>query len=565
MITQLFGRRPIRRSLENPATPLSDPDDWLFDAWCGGHTGSGVRVNHDNALTYSPFWRGVNLISKDVGKIPVDVYRKVGKGKERDVEHPAYYLVKRKPNSEMTSYQFRLVQQSRILRLGNSYAYIFRGLKGEPTELLPLDPQQTEPVMENGVLLYVTKVKGEWRKIPARDMLHVKGLGDGFKGVSVVQYARESLGLGLAAERYGSTFFRNSARPSVVIEHPGKLTEDSLKHLKESWAAMHSGLDNQHRTAILEEGMKLNPFGLSNEDAQFLQTKQQNVRDIANFLGLPPHKLGDPTRTSFASLEQENQSYIDDGLDSWFCNWEAELWDKLLTEEEKENDTHIIEFNRNALARANMEARSSFYSSALQNGWMNRDEVRARENMNPIPGGEGEKFFEPKNMDLTGEEDEDDEEETPPEPDDEDGEEEDDDGDRARNARLEAAHRKLLTDVLVRMTKRITTQARRRSKDWKGYLPWVEERLRGDHGATFRESAEPAVTALDAAAGAEPGRFTVERLEEAFFRAAEEGLSKVGEATPAELEAAVERACERMEAGLPALVAGEFLEVHHGA
>jgi len=567
MITFLFGRKrpPLRRrSIENPNTPLSDPDDWLVEAWGGGTASSGVVVNQKTALYYAPVWRAVNLISSYVAKVPLVLYKRIGTGKDRDLNHPAYKLLKHKPNPSQTFFQFRLIQHARVLLRGNAYGYIFREANGDPREIVPMDPAQTYPVKEDGKLVYITKVLGEDRKLLPENVLHIRGLGDGLFGYSVVGQAKESLGLGMAAGKYGSVFFRNSARPSAVLEHPGILGDEAVRALRDGWEKLHTGLDEKHRIAILEEGMKLNPFGMSNEDAQFLQTRQFEIREVANWFGLPPHKLGDTTRTAFASLEQENQSLLDDCLDPWFVNWESECWDKLLTENQKQADSHVVEFLRQALVRADLSARSTFYASALQNGWMNRDEVRGRENMNPIPDGEGEKFFVPKNMGLSGEEEEPGggppvpappppgPPPVPPSDDDNDDEEE---NDRAR--KIQAAHRALLCDVVFRAVRRISPHVRKQAKNSASFMGWMEDSMEKDHRAFILEAAGPSVMAVEAAG---PGGKIAGRLVDLFFRHLGEALLTASECQPKDLERSMAAACERLEVSLPAVVVGEWME-----
>lgn len=388
------------RSIENPSTPLSDPDEWAWDALGATKTDAGVRVSRQSAMTYSAVWRAQHLISRDVGKLPLVTYRRKGEGKVKAAEHPAYELLRYKANGEMTALTVKQTLQGHALMTGNGYAYIARAGDARPVELVPLNPDTTYPVRVNGVLFYAVTVAGEQRKVIARDILHVKGLGfDGLEGYSVIQYARDSIGLGLAIRGYGSKFFKNGAKPGVVLEHPNRLSPEGAKNLLSSWNAANSGLENSHKAVLLEEGMKLNPFSMSAEDAQMIETRQFEIREVANWFGVPPHKLGDTTRTAFSSLEQENQSYLDDALDGWLCGWEAECRDKLLTEKEKREDSHVIEFTREALVRANLEARANYYNKALGGApWMVVSDVRSRENLNELPDGMGERYFLPLNM-----------------------------------------------------------------------------------------------------------------------------------------------------------------------
>lgn len=459
-----------RRSLENPSTPLSDPDDWLLDALGAGPATTGVRVNRKSALTYSAFWRGVNLIAASVAKLPLFVYAREGPGKRRAPEHPAYYLLRKKPNRFATAARFRETLQGHALTAGNGYAAIFRAGDGTPIELAVLNPDVTYPVRETGtgIVIYVTQVAGQPIKLAASDVLHIAGLGfDGLTGYSVLQYARNSLGLGMAAEQYGARFFRSSARPSVLLEHPGSLTDEAQRRLRENWDRMHAGVENAHRTAVLEEGMKANVVSFSAKDAQFLETRQFEIRSVANWLGLPAHKLGDTTRTSFASLEQENQSYLDDSLDPWLVKWEEECWDKLLSEDEKINDTHIVEFLRAALVRADLTARANFFRTALAGApWMTRDEVRGAENLNPLPAGQGAELLDPLNMVADLEPDPGPAPGPASQPDEQDDEPEQEDEERSLD--------RLRRDAERRIVRRLWHQAQRAGKQAERFRLWSE-------------------------------------------------------------------------------------------
>lgn len=394
----IFDTLPIpfmRRSIENPAVPLGSlHDDWGL----ASNSASGIAVTKDKALMYPAFWRGVNLISRDIAKLPLFIYRRKGEGKERAPEHPAYRLLRYKPNDDMTAFVFRQTIQAHALCQGNGYAYIVRAGDASPRELLPLMPDKTWPVRANGQLLYVTEVDGVQRKLLPENVLHIKGLGyDGLVGYNVITYAADALGLGLAAQQYGSRYFRNNARPSVVIEVPNAMNPEAAKNMLANWNNLHSGLDNSHRAALMTNGAKVNPITINARDSQLMELREFQLRDISNVLGIPPHRLGDTTRTSHSSLEQENQSYLDDALDGWLCNWEAETSDKLLTEAEKDADSHVIEFMRQALVRADLTARAEYYAKSLAgNPWMTQDQVRSLENMDPM-GGSASELLPPPN------------------------------------------------------------------------------------------------------------------------------------------------------------------------
>lgn len=402
------------RSIERPSVPLSQAGDELYDALGARRSDAGVVVNRVTALRHPAIWRGVNLLSRDTAKLPLLIYRRVGEGKTRAIEHPAYKLLKDAPNGQMTAFTFVQTITAHAILNGNGYALITRRGDGRPVELLPLLPDRTYPVRVNGRLMYVTAIGGdledvasEVRTLAANDVIHIKGLGyNGLCGYSLIEYGVDAIGHGMALEKYGSRFFKNSARPSVLIEHPGQISEPAAKRLRESWDKLYAGVENAHRTAILEEGMKATPMTINAKDSQLLESQEFDLTKIANLLGLPPHKVGGKGRTAYASLEQENQAYLDEGLDPWLVAWEQECRTKLLTEDEKRTDSHVVEFLRQALERADLATRTAAYVSGLNNSYLNPDEVRARENLNPIPEGEGQKFFRPMNMTVIGDDDE---------------------------------------------------------------------------------------------------------------------------------------------------------------
>jgi len=453
-----------RSSLENPSTSLMNHALWLKEAWGGGESLSGVTVNATTALQYAPVWKAVNLISSDIAKIPLLTYKREGEGKTRDVNHPAYNLLKNKPNPWMTAYVWKQLLGHRVLLRGNFYCWIERktinGVAGIPVALYPLPNEDTYPVVvtdgsNRQRLWYVTRIKDRLTKLLPYNIFHVKGLGDGLEGQSVVSNAKDSIGLGMATQKYGSVFFKNGAGYTVALEHPGRISEEAGKRLVENWNKMHQGLDNAHKIAVLEEGMKASTLSMNHDDAQFLETRNFNVKEIANWFSLPPHKLGDDAKTSYASLEQENQAMLDDCLDPWLCNIEAECRDKLLTFKEKQNDSHIVEFLRQALLRADMKSRGEFYTKMTTNGIMTRNEVRARENLNPLPGLD--EPLTPLNMQKDSE-----------------------------------AKAKLLKNNIRRMCKRISIQAKKH-KDAQELWKWLSEDMRTDNWTVVEDALVPAI------------------------------------------------------------------------
>ena len=549
----------LHRSLENPTSSLSDPEDWVFDTFSGGaRSTSGIRITHKTALTYAAVWRGINLISRDVAKIPLVVYRRLPEGgKERDRKHPAFRLLRRKPNSEMKAFDLKQILMAHALLQGNGYAYIFRRQDGTPESLIPLDPIETFPIRENGKLWYLTRVSipiagpapasgaaplpgketGERRKLRPEDVLHIKGLGyDGLVGYDVITIARETLGLGLAIRKYGSVFFKNHAIPGVILEHPLAIKPEAQANILKGWRRLVTGLDRAHSTMVLAEGMKAHVLAIDARKAQLKEMREFELREVANILGVPPHKLGDPTRTAFASLEQENQSYLNEALDGWLSQWEEECTDKLLTEQQKREDTHFCEFIREALVRADLATRTQSWNSRVLAGWVTRDEARDAENMNPLPDGIGKITMRPANMVLEDGEDEEPlppaQPVPPPSPSDDNSDDEDDDKDRS--AQLLAAHREMVESIARRFHKRIAFQAVRAAGKPDRFVTWIDEKMVPGHRDALVDGLRPVVACLEAT-GVSIGPDGVERVVDDYLASVRESLLTAAECKPREL------------------------------
>lgn len=396
---------PILRSLENPRTSLSNPAEWLYDAFGVGRNNSGERVNSKTALSYSPIWRGLNLICTTLAKTPIHVYTRTNEGaseKERATDDPRYQALRYRPCEDYTDYRWKYTMYWRALLRGNAVAYIFD--KGKPTqEYVPLDPDETYIIRENTQLYYMTKVGNRDVRLYPEDVIHFTGWGDGPIGLSLLQHAAECIGLGLAQQKHASVFYKNGMKASVVLEYPGRLDDKQYTALLERYRQAHSGATQMEKPLLLQGGMTSKPWVVSGRDAQFIEQRKFGIREAANFLNLPAYKLGDDARTSFASLEQSNQEFVDESIDPHMAMAEAELREKLTTQDEKKQDSIIVEFHRQSLMRTDLVSRYNAYRSATAGRpWMVPDEPRAMENMPPLPDGVGATYLDPLNMGNLG-------------------------------------------------------------------------------------------------------------------------------------------------------------------
>lgn len=392
ILGRIFG--PVARFFSaSPTGTYTLAELAMMAASSGGReSASGVNVTHQTAMMYGPWYRGRTLLSADTAKIPLTVYRRTGGGKVPDTRHPAYRLLRGDPNEIDTPFHFIETITGHAIVGGNGYAHIERDDGVTPSALLILPPEWVTPVRVDGVAWYMLQVPGESkpRKLPARDVLHIRGFGeDSLCGLSVVAYAAESLGLAVGQRKYSSVFFRNSGRPAVTLEVPTFMKDPAKLAMLHGWDRSYSGLDNAHRTAILDGGAKANVLSFNAEESQLIESRQFSIREVALFLGLPAHKISDVARTSFSSLEQENADYLNSSLDPWLCRWEGECRKKLLTEEEKANDTHVVQFERNAILRADLGSQTKYATASLGgHPWQTVNEVRGGFGLNPTDGGD---------------------------------------------------------------------------------------------------------------------------------------------------------------------------------
>lgn len=390
VVARLFERR----------SGVANPDGWLLRALGYRPSASGAVVNEQTALSNSAVWACVTLIAESVASLPLPVYlRLAGGGKQKLDNHPVYALLNGEANPEITSFTLRETLQAHVLTWGNGYAEIQYNAANQPVALWPLLPNRTRADRAGGRLTYYTRpVEGgpEYPLSPEQ-VLHIHGLGfDGLRGYSVIAQARESIGLALATEEYGARFFGNGASVSGVLEHPGKLGPTGVQQLREAWAEMHTGLTNQHRLAVLEEGMKYTRIGIPPEDAQFLDTRRFQRNDIASWFKVPPHMIGDLDRATFSNIEHQSIEFVVRTLSPWFVRWEQECNRRLLRPAER--DGMFIKFLIAALLRGDINSRYAAYAVGRQNGWLSADDIRDMEELNPLPNGEGKLYLVPLNM-----------------------------------------------------------------------------------------------------------------------------------------------------------------------
>ncbi len=363
-----------------------------FGFFFGGST-SGKAVNERTAMQMTAVYACVRVLSEAVAGLPLHVYRYREDGsREKALKHPLYRLLHDEPNPEMSSFNFRETLMGHLLLYGNAYAQIIRNGRGEVVGLYPLMPSKMTVDRDSGGNLYYLYSRGSDDApeagengqvyLPPDQVLHIPGLGyDGIVGYSPIAMAKNAVGLGIATEEYGAKFFANDASPSGILEHPGVLKNPDK--VRESWNKLFRGSVNSHQIAVLEEGLKYQPIGISPDQAQFLETRKFQLNEIARIFRVPPHMVGDLEKSSFSNIEQQSLEFVKYTLEPWLMRWEQAMGRRLFTESEKES--YFIRFNVEGLLRGDYESRMNGYAVARQNGWMSANDIRELENLDRIP------------------------------------------------------------------------------------------------------------------------------------------------------------------------------------
>ena len=361
----------------------------------GGST-SSKTVTERSAMQMTAVYSCIRILAEAVAGLPLNLYRYTEDGgKEKAIDHPLYLLLHDEPNPEMSSFVFRETLMTHLLLWGNAYAQIIRNGKGEVIALYPLMPNKMSVDRDSQGQLYYTYQRGTDEAIRDKnqtailrpsDVLHIPGLGfDGLVGYSPIAMAKNAIGMAIACEEYGAKFFANGAAPGGVLEHPGTIKDP--QRVRESWQSTFGGSGNANKIAVLEEGMKYTPIGISPEQAQFLETRKFQINEIARIFRVPPHMVGDLEKSSFSNIEQQSLEFVKYTLNPWVVRWEQSLTRALFTQAEKVR--YFVKFNLEGLLRGDYESRMNGYATARQNGWMSANDIRELENLDRIPTEEG--------------------------------------------------------------------------------------------------------------------------------------------------------------------------------
>ncbi|MFL6314794.1 MAG: phage portal protein [Terriglobales bacterium] len=383
--------------------------NWLDDRYWsshGGHdTAAGIRVSPESALRANAVYSCVNIRKETLATLPCIVYKRLPNGdKERAPQHPNYRLLHDQPNSRQTSFEWFEMMQAHLDLRGNAYSLKEPGLYGPVSQLWPLHPDRVTPTLytDNSIDYTVRALDGTTSKYSASQILHLRGWSqDGVIGLSPISAQRDTIGVALASQDYVARFLKNDISPSIVLEHPALLDEEAYKRLQESTAADNTG-ENRHKAMILEEGLKANKIGMSNRDAQIIESDKLTDGRIASTFRVPPHMINFAERATHSNAEQYGLEFRSLCMLPIAKRWEGMLArDLFFPLYDDPTCEYFAEFLLDGLSRGDQQSRYVSYSIGRNWGWLSANDVRRLENMNSI-GDQGDEYLRPLNMTIEG-------------------------------------------------------------------------------------------------------------------------------------------------------------------
>lgn len=366
-------------------------EEWVRLQSGGAMAHTGVMVSPDSAMRYTTVMICVRVLAESVASLPCILYKKrKDGGKDRADAHPLYNVLHSQANAWNTAFEYTEGTMGNLAMRGNGYAYVERDSKNRTIGLVPLhpDPVEIKQAADWTPIYTVTMPDNTRAKLRPSQIHHIRGpFPKGYVGQSMISLARESIGLGLAAERFGANLYANGVKPSGVLQHPKQLSSVAQENLRESFEKKNAGLANSSRPMVLEEGMTWQALSINPNDAQFLETRRFQRSEIAGVFRVPAHLVNDLDKATFSNIEHQTLDFIVHSLRPWLVRWEQAILRDLLSEADR-NDGYFAEFLIDGLLRGDIKSRYEAYGSAIQNKWMSANEIRVKENLNPRDGGD---------------------------------------------------------------------------------------------------------------------------------------------------------------------------------
>jgi HK97 family phage portal protein len=402
LLSFLFKKDPEERA--SGAVDLSHPKDPGIVKVFGspGQSTTGIKVTPKTSMEEEAVMTCCRIIGETLGIFPWQILQKNSLGVARKVRsHPLWELLTLRPNPDQSAVQlFEYIGFVTALR-GRSYLAVNYNA-GNPVEsLVPLDPDRTRAFRgEDGHKAFAHRdTAGRLLIFNREEIVHFTDISlDGIEGMNRIEHARETIGASLALREYGNRHFTSDATPGGVLEIPGTLGgPENREEFRRKWQENYSGLQNKHKTAVLEGGASFKPISVSPADSEWLMARKYTRGQVAAMWRIPGYKVGDLERSIKANIEQQAIEFLTETMLPWVRRMEQEVNWSLLTRKERIEGMYA-KLRFEGILRGDSKARAEFYKILFNMGAINQDEIRELEEMNPIPDGLGQKYYVPLNM-----------------------------------------------------------------------------------------------------------------------------------------------------------------------
>lgn len=382
------------------AAPPPWDDSWYGQA--GMQSSAGIAVTPDSALQISAVWACTRLIAETLASLPLVTYHRLDNGgKERARNHPLYDVLHDRPNRWQSRFEFVEMLTGHAALRGFGIARRVAGDRGYVDELIPIHPDRVfrERIAGGDYRFRVTLPNGTEEVLIRDEVFELRGFGtDGMNPISPIEVARNSLGIALALDATAGSMFRNGVRISGTLEHPKELSDKARGNLRKAIAEQHSGAQNAGGFLLLEDGLHWQQIGMTNTDAEFLASRKFSVAEIARWFRCPPHKIGDLERSTNNNIETQSLEFVTDTIVPWATRWEQAILRQLIIAPQY----YYAKFVIDGLLRGDIKSRYEAYAQGRQWGWLCADDIREKEDMNPLPNGAGQEYLVPLNMHPAG-------------------------------------------------------------------------------------------------------------------------------------------------------------------
>lgn len=372
---------------------VTNPQDWLMNVLNpgGGTTYSGEVVTSGTALNNSNVFTCVDILSSDIAKLPIKMYRNKSGNAELEINHIVSYLLRIRPNPYMSAFSWQKLMEAHVELWGNAYNFIEWGVDGRPKALWPLHPDATYVWVDyvSGEVYYETTLpSGEFLKLSPSDVLHFQGLtNNGVVGIPKIQALREKLGIQQSMDKFSGSFYANGTTTRGILKIPSFIEKAAKEKAREEWQNVNSGISNSYKIAVLDGGMDYQNLGMPLKDAEFIESMKFGILEVAKIFKVPPHKLGQLDRATFSNIESQSMDYVKNTLQPIVTSFEQELNYKLLLPSEQKR--MYIKFDMSSELRGDSVARVQYYKEMVSMGAMSLNQVRAAEDMDSMgPNGD---------------------------------------------------------------------------------------------------------------------------------------------------------------------------------